>query len=178
MELEEFYKNVCSYSGKEIGFRADEVMEPKSGRVVVREYLSHPGAVVIVPVLDDNRLIFVKQFRYAIKEFTLEFPAGKLEGTDKDLMTAAERELREETGYKAKTLEKIGAVYPSPSFNTEVLHLFKASGLEKGIQDLDEDEFINIVILDRDEVTTFTKSTSIIDAKTLLGIYLIGYSKP
>lgn len=138
------------------------------------EIIMHPGAVVIIPVLDNNKLIFVKQFRPALKNFVLEFPAGTLKKNEEPIL-AAKRELKEETGFTAKKLKKILKIYPVPGYSTECMHIYIASKLKKGFQNLDKDEMLNVEILSLDAAFNLIKKGLIRDSKTVIGIFALKF---
>ena len=121
----------------------DEVALP-DGKTSVREVIRHPGAVCIVPMMDDGTVIVEKQYRYATEKVHIELPAGKLNFIGEDRLEAAKRELREETGYTADSWTDLGGFYPAPAYSDEFIELFLASGLHKGERELDEDEFIAV----------------------------------
>jgi len=136
LSSEELYKS-ASYS-----FRVDSVRLP-DGRTGMREVIKHPGGVAVLAI-DDGKAAVVRQYRYAIDRVTTEIPAGKLDKIPGEQpVDAARRELREETGCTADTMEYLGMIYPSPGILTEKLYIFYAKGLHKAEQELDDDEFLN-----------------------------------
>lgn len=131
-----------------------------------RNLIEHPGAAAILPILDDGKILLVKQYRKAIESETLEIPAGKLDkGENPEI--CAKRELEEETGYKAKNIEYLGKIATAPGFCNEIIHLYKATGLIKGKKHTDEDEFTENILVTMDELKKMIKSGEIIDCKTL-----------
>ncbi len=134
--------------------------------------MKHPGAVIIIPILDNNKIVFVKQFRPVLKNFVFEFPAGTLKKDEKPLI-AAKRELVEETGFTAKRIKKVLEVYPVPGYSTELMHIYLAWDLQKGLQNLEKDELLNIEILSLNRAFKFIKKGLIKDSKTIIGIYLL-----
>ena len=131
-----------------------------------RNLIEHPGAAAILPILDDGKILLVKQYRKAIESETLEIPAGKLDkGENPEI--CAKRELEEETGYKAKNIEYLGKIATAPGFCNEIIHLYKATGLTKGKKHTDEDEFTENILVTMDELKKMIKSGEIIDCKTL-----------
>ena len=131
------------YEGKILDFYRDTVRLP-NGHTATRELVRHNGAVAIVPLLDDGRVIVEKQFRYPHDEVIVEIPAGKLDGPDEIPEEAARRELREETGVEAKELIPLGPFYPTAAYSTETIWMYLAKGLTFGEQKLDDDEFLNV----------------------------------
>lgn len=160
------------FTGKMINLRVDEVQLP-NGKPATREVIEHPGAVAIVPILPDGRIIMVRQFRYPIGDSILEIPAGKLDGAECPKSCAA-RELEEETGYISEGLHHVTAIWTAPGFTNEIIHVFLADKLVKKKQKLDEDEFLQIEIYTRDEIRTMIRNGAICDAKSLVGLCLAG----
>jgi ADP-ribose pyrophosphatase len=158
------------YSGRVVILSVDTVELP-NGQRAKRELVQHPGAVAIVPVADDGKLVLVEQFRYAAGKVLLEIPAGTLQpGEDPDL--CAERELQEEIGYKPGKLEKLGAIYLAPGYSTEIIHLYLATGLIESRLAMDSDEFIEVTRLSLAEVFARIDSNAIQDAKTISALML------
>jgi len=160
------------YRGKIINLRVDTVRLPNR-RQASREIVEHPGAVAIVPVLDNGRIVLVKQFRKPVEKALLEIPAGKLE-KDEPAKDCASRELEEETGFRAKHLNLLLSFYPSPGFSDECIHVFKATGLSSGKMEQQSDEFIERVLLDPSEILSMIKAGQITDAKTIIGLASCG----
>ncbi len=173
MSLPKIVKSERLYHGRIIDLIIEEVKDV-SGNIRKREIVSHPGGSVIVPLLDNGNLIFVRQYRYPHKKFILEVPAGKLEPNE-DPLIAAQRELQEETGYIADKYEKLTTMFTTPGFCNEVLHIYLATGLKKSEhgQNLDEGEqsltveyipfFTAVEMIARGEIG---------DSKTIAGILL------
>ncbi|MEO0322271.1 MAG: NUDIX hydrolase [Myxococcota bacterium] len=133
---------------------------------VARDVVVHPGAVVILPVLEDGRFVLIRNRRVAVGETLLELPAGTLTPGEAPA-TCARRELAEETGYRARALAPLLTFYPSPGVLDEVMHGFVASGLEPGAQDLDAGEEIDVEVMDRAALDQALESGAIKDGKTL-----------
>ena len=169
-------KSEKRYSGKIFSLIVDDV-EYLTGRRGVREVAVHPGGAVVVPLLDDGSVLLVHQFRYPIKKDLLELPAGKLDpGEDPQL--CATRELEEETGYIAGTVRKLTAIYTSPGFCNEQLHIYLATGLKKSPhgQRLEEGEMDLVVKqFPLSEVVTMIERGEILDGKTICGIMLTAH---
>jgi ADP-ribose pyrophosphatase len=136
----------------------------------VREVVTHPGAVGIVPFKDDGRIVLVRQYRLPAGESLIEVPAGTL-GEDEDEEECARRELLEETGYEAGSLEKIRSFYLAPGYSTEKITLFIARGLNKKSQKLELDEEIEVLELTLGEALKMVREGVIKDAKTIISIY-------
>lgn len=143
------------------------------GKTVVREVVVHPGAVVILPILDDKRIAILHHFRRATGEELIELPAGTMEPDEKPIETAT-RELEEETGYKCGTIEPFVDFYTTPGFCNEYIHTFVARDLSEG-QRLDSTERIRVEIMTWDDIREAMRTNKIRDAKTLavLGCYLL-----
>jgi ADP-ribose pyrophosphatase len=137
-----------------------------SGRAAVRQVVHHPGAVVIMPQLEDRSLLLIAQYRFAVGETLLEFPAGTLEPGEAPL-ECARRELIEETGYRADHWHPLGMIYSSPGFCDERLHLFLASGLVPEHAAGDEDEGIEVKPLTVQEVERSIADGTLVDAKSI-----------
>ena len=157
------------YKGHIVHLVKDTALLP-NGKEAPREVCLHNGAVAVVPLLDDGRVIVERQFRYPHSRVFLEIPAGKLDTPDEDIFNAARRELREETGAVASELVPLGKMIPSPAILSEVIHLFLARGLSFGDRELDEDEFINLEYMSLDELYRACMSGDISDAKTIVAV--------
>ena len=156
------------YRGKVVDLFVDTVRLP-SGRNVIREVVHHPGGVVAVPVLNDGRLLLIRQFRYPLQKYILEFPAGKLDSGQSPLDTMR-RELEEETGYRAEVLRYEFSFHTSPGFCDEIIHLFLASGLTHVAQRLEEGEHITVERYTMEECLHMIETGEIADGKTILGL--------
>lgn len=137
-----------------------------NGSESTREYIVHPGAVMIVPLLDDGRLVLERQFRYPMQRAMIEFPAGKLDPGE-DILACARRELREETGYSAREWARAGVLHPVISYSTEFIEIWFARGLTLGEPKLDDGEFLEVISLTHAELLDGCRDGQITDGKTL-----------
>jgi ADP-ribose diphosphatase len=144
----------------------EQTLRLPSGRTVVRQVVHHPGAVVIIPQMADGRLLLIAQYRFAVGETLLEFPAGTLE-TDEAPLLCARRELVEETGYRAEHWHALGSMYSSPGFCDEQQYLFVASGLVPDHAAADEDEILAVKPLTVQEVERAITDGMLVDAKSI-----------
>jgi ADP-ribose pyrophosphatase len=156
------------WQGGFLDVRRDTVVLP-DGSTATREYIVHPGAVMIVPMLDDGRLLLERQFRYPMQRVMLEFPAGKKESGEPSLSTAV-RELAEETGYHAREWAHAGVLHNAIAYSDEGIEVWFARGLVAGERRLDDGEFIELVQHTESELDTFAARGEITDAKTLIGL--------
>lgn len=156
------------YNGKIVNLRVDKV-ELSNGNTSSREIVEHPGAVCILPVKEDGRIVLVSQFRKPVEETLLELPAGKLEKGEEPEKCAF-RELVEETGYRAGKLEFMFSFYTSPGFSNEILHLFMATDLTPGESNPDDDEMVEVVEIDLKKAVNMIYKGQIKDSKTAIGI--------
>ena len=150
----------------------DDEIELANGRSLRREILHHPGSVAIVPVLDKDKVILIKQFRYAAGDFLWEIPAGTREKNE-TAEQCAHRELKEETGYQARGLKEIINFYPTPGVSSEIIYIFKAAGLIKSRAQREKDEFLKVKKFSFKEAIGLIKKGKIIDAKTIIGLLLL-----
>jgi len=166
---EKTIKSEKIYDGRVIKLSVDTVITP-GGREATREIIHHPGGVGVVAVDEDNMIYLVEQYRIPYDEVLLEIPAGKIDPGETDVQKAAERELREETGLTADSLQFIGNFYPSVGFLDEDLRLFVAKGLHMGETDPDEDEFLNLVKIPFPKAVEMVMDNRIKDGKTIAAI--------
>lgn len=165
---EERLRSDAVYDGRFLKVRRDTVRLP-DGAETTREYIVHPGAVMIVPLLDDGRLLMERQFRYPMGRVMLEFPAGKLDAGEAPL-ACAQRELLEETGFTAREWAHAGVLHNAIAYSDEGIEIFFARGLMAGQRRLDEGEFLDLVAHTPDELDRMSATGAVTDAKTLIGL--------
>lgn len=157
------------YSGDLLHVHRDEVRLP-NGKVSVREYIRHPGAVVVLPLTESGELILERQYRYPLGRDFIEVPAGKIDPGEQTL-ACAQRELLEETGYKARDWRYVTTVYPCIGFADEKLVYYLAQGLEFEGHQRDEDEFMEIFSLPLDQALAMVRTGEICESKTIIGLF-------
>lgn len=157
------------YGGIFLKMKRDTVSLP-DGEVAIREYLTHPGAVAIVAILDDGRVLLERQFRYPINKACIEIPAGKLEIGENHLL-CAQRELEEETGYTAKKWSYIRRIHPVISYSTEFIDIYLAEGLVPGPSHLDDEEFLDVFAAPLEQLIVWVEEGEITDVKTTISAY-------
>lgn len=156
------------WRGGFLDVRRDMVRLP-SGREAAREYIVHPGAVVIIPLLDDGRLVVERQFRYPLQRSFIEFPAGKIDPGE-DTLNCARRELAEETGYHAAEWARAGVLHNAIAYSTEGIEIWFARGLTAGERQLDAGEFLDVDTATPAELLQWSREGKLTDAKTLTGL--------
>nr|WP_254598119.1 NUDIX hydrolase [Polynucleobacter antarcticus] len=149
--------------------KRDQVGLP-NGKQAIREYLTHPGAVAILAILDDGRVLMERQYRYPIAKACLEIPAGKLEPGE-DRLLCAQRELEEETGYRATSWSFIRRIHPVISYSTEFIDIYLAEGLVSGKSHLDEEEFLDVFAAPLEQLIEWVEQGEITDVKTTISAY-------
>jgi ADP-ribose pyrophosphatase len=159
------------YTGKVVTLNVDTVQLP-NGVMVDLETIRHPGAAAVVPIKDDGTVVLIRQFRHAAGGFIYEIPAGKLSPGEDPLHCAA-RELEEEVGYRASSFELLSSIFTAPGFADEVIHVYKATGLTKGRQQLDRDEVLEIVEMPLHLAITRIQDGTIRDGKTIVGLQAV-----
>lgn len=157
------------FSGQKITLRVD-LAKYSDGTSRNIEIVEHPGAVLIIPVTSNGKIVFVKQYRTAVDRILTELPAGTLEKGE-DPLNCAKRELEEETGFQAKKIISLSGFYPAPGFCTEYIHIFVASELIGGKLKPDEDEGIDPIELSLDQACDMIDKNLIVDAKTIVSIF-------
>ncbi|MCJ7839396.1 NUDIX hydrolase [Lederbergia sp. NSJ-179] len=165
------------FNGKIIQLKVDDVELP-NGKLAKREIVKHPGAVGIVPITKDGKILMVEQYRKPLERSLLEIPAGKLEPGEEP-KTTAERELEEETGYRAKQMNELTSFYTAPGFSDEIIHLFIATDLEKVEHPLpgDEDEFVDLYEIELETAIRFMEEKRIYDAKSVYAVLYLQLKK-
>ncbi|QLI82348.1 NUDIX hydrolase [Chitinibacter fontanus] len=167
--FEEPISSARVFDGNLLHVNRDTIRLP-DGSEATREYILHPGAVMIIPQLPDGRLLMERQYRYPLHRVFIEFPAGKLE-IGEDPLECAKRELLEETGYSAASWEYLGVLHPIISYTDEEIKLFLARDLTAGVAQLDAGEFVECISMSMDELVEGVIDGSITDAKTVSGIF-------
>jgi ADP-ribose pyrophosphatase len=172
---EELIEKKTVFTGKVLTMRYDRVRLP-NGHEATREVVEHPGAVAVVPVTAEGKVVLVRQYRYPVEEVLLEIPAGKLDKGEPP-EACAHRELEEETGFKTGRLEHLATFYTAPGFTDEIMHLYLARDLTETAQRLDEDEFLAVGHYTAAEIKALLAEKKINDAKTLVGLMMAGFSR-
>lgn len=158
------------FKGKLLEVRKDRVLLP-NGQESLREYIVHPGAVVVLAFLDNGNLLFERQFRYPLRRVFLELPAGKIDPGE-TIIDTAQRELLEETGYTAREWEYLGVMHPCIGYSDERIEIFAARGLTlAGEKQLDHNEFLDVIELAPADARQAVWNGQITDAKTITALY-------
>jgi ADP-ribose pyrophosphatase len=161
-------KSDVLYEGKAFGVRRDELIEPTGVRTV-REMVTHPGSVVVLPVLGDGKIVLVQQYRHAAKQYLWELVAGRMEEGE-DPKSGAARELLEETGYRAKKFSVFLDVFPTPGFLEERMFLLLAEGLTAGEAQPEEDEKLLVASYSQKQLEAMIRERTLRDAKSIAGL--------
>ncbi len=156
------------YRGRFLDVRLDRVRLPDASEAT-REYIRHPGAVMVVPLLDDGRLVMERQWRYPLARAMLEFPAGKLDVGEQPLACGI-RELAEETGYRAREWARAGVIHNAIAYSNEAIEIWFARGLAAGASRLDAGEFLEVLVLSEADLAAAARRGEVTDAKTLVGL--------
>lgn len=157
------------FQGHLLHVKRDQVRLP-NGNETGREYVVHPGAVLIIPILDDGRLVMERQFRYPLRDAFIEFPAGKIDPNE-DVLATGQRELLEETGYRAREWIYLAALHPCIGYSNEIIHIYLARGLTQGEHSRDEDETLEVFPLALDEALEKVRQGEITDGKTMIALF-------
>ena len=161
-------KSEIIYEGNTFGVRRDEIIEP-TGVHAVRDVVTHPGSVVVLPVLPDGRIVMVRQYRYATKQYLWELVAGRMERGE-DPKKGAQRELLEETGYRARKFSVFLDLFPTPGFLEERMYLLLAQGLTAGVAEPEEDEKLVVAAYTRRQLEQMMRAGKLRDAKSIAGL--------
>lgn len=156
------------FDGRVVKLYVDRV-ELENGAESTREVIKHPGGVCVVPLDEDNNVLFVRQFRYPFAKVLMEIPAGKLEWGESHSECGL-RELKEETGCTCDRYDYLGCLYPTPAYDCEIIHMYLARGLHYGEQKLDKDEFLDIEKIPLSKAVEMVMNNEIPDAKTQLAL--------
>jgi ADP-ribose pyrophosphatase len=159
------------YKGRIVNLNLETVTLP-NGATVELEIIHHPGAAAVVPMKDDRTVVLIRQYRHAVGGYIYEIPAGKLH-LGEDPRECAQRELEEEIGYKAGVLDHITSAYTTPGFTDEVIHIYKATQLQRGTQNLGHDEVLEIAEFPLEKTITMIRDGVIQDAKTIVGLQCV-----
>lgn len=157
------------YDGDFLKVQKDSVMLP-NGAHSAREYIRHPGAVVILPVLDDGSILIERQYRYPLDQVFYEFPAGKIDPGE-DHLDCAKRELKEETGYIANDWQFVCTIHNAIAYSDEHLEIFLARGLVAGESALDDGEFLETMTVSVDDLLQWVREGKVTDVKTVIGSF-------
>lgn len=161
-------KSTVIYEGKVFGVRRDEVAEP-NGLRAIREVITHPGSVVVLPVLQNGRFVMIRQYRHATRQYLWELVAGRIDGGE-TVKKAAARELLEETGYRAKRYSVFLDLFPTPGFLEERMYIVLAEGLTEGKAQPEEDEKIEVCIFGAKKLKQMMQDGRLRDAKTIAAL--------
>jgi ADP-ribose pyrophosphatase len=161
-------KSEIVYQGPVFGVRRDEVLEP-GGLRTTREVITHPGSVVVLPVLPNKRIVLIRQYRHATRQYLWELVAGRMDEGE-SVEEAAARELLEETGYRAKRFKVFLDVFPTPGFLEERMYILLAEGLTEGEAEPEEDEKIEVRSYSLKELKQMIQKNELRDAKSIAGI--------
>lgn len=156
------------YKGRIVTLNLETVTLP-NGATVELEIIRHPGAAAIVPMKDDRTVVLIRQYRHAAGGFIYEIPAGKLHPGE-DPRACAARELEEEIGYRASSLELLASIFTAPGFTDEVIHIYKGTGLTRGKQKLDHDEVLDVIEMPIEKAIAYIEDGTIRDGKTIVGL--------
>ncbi|TCG06515.1 ADP-ribose pyrophosphatase [Paraburkholderia steynii] len=162
-------KSEVAYQGPFMTVKCDTVRLP-DGKQATREYVQHPGAVMVIPLFDDGRVLMESQYRYAMGKVMVEYPAGKLDPNE-DPLACAKRELLEETGYTAREYIYLTRVHPIISYSTEFIDIYVARGLTAGERKLDDGEFLETFIAKVSDVSEWVRTGQVSDVKTIIGTF-------
>nr|WP_295903158.1 NUDIX hydrolase [uncultured Bdellovibrio sp.] len=157
------------FRGRFLKVEQDQVQAP-DGKTYVREYILHPGAAMMIPLLPNGNVVMIHQYRHAVKQVFLEFPAGKRDHSEETILTA-QRELKEETGYEAKDWKFLTTIHPVIGYSNEHIDLYLARELTLAQRQLDHGEFIEVVEVKPDELMKYVREGKVSDVKTQIGAF-------
>ncbi|MBO9665654.1 MAG: NUDIX hydrolase [Bdellovibrio sp.] len=157
------------FKGRFLKVEQDQVQAP-DGRIYTREYITHPGAAMMIPLLPNGNVVMVHQYRHAVKQVMLEFPAGKRDNGESSLLTA-QRELVEEVGYQAGELQLLTTIHPVIGYSDEHIDLYLAKNLSKTEQKLDHGEFLEVVEMNPKDLIQLVREGKVSDVKTQIGAF-------
>ncbi|WP_415063313.1 NUDIX domain-containing protein [Bdellovibrio sp.] len=157
------------FRGRYLKIEQDEVQAP-DGKTYVREYILHPGAAMMIPLLPNGNVVMIHQYRHAVKQVFLEFPAGKRDHGEETILTA-QRELKEETGYEAKEWKFLTTIHPVIGYSNEHIDLYLAQDLTVSAQQLDHGEFIEVIEVKPDDLMRLIREGKVSDVKTQIGAF-------
>jgi ADP-ribose pyrophosphatase len=167
--IEKKLKSDIVYEGSFLKVIRDEVELP-NGKKGTREYIPHPGASMVIPVTDRGHLVMLRQYRYPLQSIFIEFPAGKIDAGE-DALTTAHRELQEETGLIAKSIEHLTTIHPVIGYSNEHIEIYLAKGLTQTTAKLDEEEFVDVFEIAFEEAMELMWQSKITDVKTMVGLF-------
>ena len=159
---------------RKLDFRAHQKIKLPNGKTIFISFINHPGAVIVAPLLDNNTVVMLRQFRPALGKYIYELPAGTIDPKEKPSI-CVKRELMEETGYSARKYKKLGEIYPVPGYSTEVIHIFKAEGLSFSKAAPEEYEVIETKSFSRAQIKTMIKQGKLMDAKSICTFAHLGW---
>ncbi len=167
--IEKYLDGEAVYKGSFFNVQKDRIRLPDGG-IATREYIRHPGAVVILPLFDDGTVLVERQFRYPLNRIFIEFPAGKIDQGE-DTLICAKRELEEETGYRASDWKFVTTIHNAIGYSDERLFVYLARNLEAGAVHLDDEEFIQTFRLPVGELLEWVRMGKVTDVKTVIGAF-------
>lgn len=159
---------------RKLDFRRSQPVKLPNGRTTKISFINHPGAVIVVPLVDKDKVIFIRQYRPTLKKYIYELPAGTLDPNE-SVAVCARRELIEETGFTTTKLTKLGQIYPVPGYSTEIIHIFKAEGLVAGEAQPEEYEVIENIPMTKVQVRRLFKQGKLQDAKSICALSFCGW---
>ncbi len=157
-----------------LDFRPFYPVKLPNGRISKISYIRHPGAVVVVPLISKDKIVFLRQFRPALGKYIYELPAGTLDPNESHSV-CVRRELIEETGFRAKKVTRLGQVYPVPGYSTEIIYVFKAEGLTAGEAEPEADEVLSKIVMNKTQVRRMFRSGKLQDAKSICALAFCGW---